>query len=124
MSNSLQKRRNLVELLYERTLDKKLQWKQTNDDVVKVELGSIQVFISKSRNQNYEDQYDILIYQDQVLKESFPDEQLGASNVSTGIPSVQNYFRLCEALHETASRQASGADEAIDMALTYLFAGE
>lgn len=120
----MQKSRNLVELLYERTVDKKLTWGHDGADEISATLGHIVIYITKATNINFEEVYKIYLVVDGHVKDEFTDEDLGASNVPTGVVDMPNYFRLCEALFQMAARQATGADETIDAALAFLLAKE
>lgn len=120
----MRKSRNLVELLYERTVDKKLAWHYDGSDEISVTLGHIVIYITKASNLNFEEVYKIFLLTEGEIRDEFTDEDLGASNVPTGVADMPNYFRLCEALFQMAARQATGADETIDAALAFLLAKE
>lgn len=103
----------LVDLLYERTQNKKIDWNAEDDGDVNTLIAGRRIRISSSRNSEGEPLEVVNILSgDWELIESFNDENLDG----TPLPSSKflTYWQLLSDLHETAHRQGLGADQAID----------
>lgn len=108
--SDFQKERKLVDSLIEKTDSRKIDW---NDGIFEDEpwakIGQHRISIEEGRDANG----SVLIFvviRDLDGKEidRFNDENLDAG----GPPGV--YFRSLQTLHKQASRQAKGADQAIE----------
>lgn len=124
MKRAVEKCQKLATLLYGKTLRRQLDWKIDGESGVSVELGSVVIYMEQGVNENYEKLFRFILLQDGFERDRFTDEDLGASDVPTGLDDIPNYMRLCEALFTVAFRQASGTDNVIDTALTFLLATE
>jgi hypothetical protein len=118
MSQPKDKRCLMVERLYKKTIARSLSWSlDSQDDSVDVVISGKIVSLRRSNNSNGEPIEIVTIYKDGNPIESFSDEDLGFAPDDLPLPT---YWQLMVALHDTASRQALGADDAIDEILDEL----
>lgn len=115
-SDIVQKYRDLVKRLYTKTNDGSLTWKQDWDGEVFSKIGEISVHLRETRNSEGEplELIDIKSLNGKVI-DTFSDEFLSGSPVE--ISGLNSYYDLMDNLHETARRNASGVDKAIDKLL-------
>ena len=113
-----EKFKKLVNILYSKTYKKEIEWK--NDDVLGTYcfVGSRMISLEEGHNEDMEPIETVEIRNsDGELAESFNDELFKDDTAPAGFTS---YWNLMTLIRETARRQATGADDAIDAILLEL----
>src|SRR5262245_43768543 len=107
--------RDLVELLFDRTREKKLDWKKGfQDNTAETELGNYLIRVTREWDREAEEEYNAVYVLDSVgntIDTILPSMIHG---LPMKYPEFQFAYQLLEALHASAYRQATGADQAIE----------
>ena len=111
MTSEAEQYKALVEKLYKRTKEKDLPWGVTWTGEVVCDFRSYKLRLGSSEGPEGSplETIEILNAADQVI-DSFNDEDLPEGPPDLPFPS---YWRLMQAIHKAAKRQALGADVAI-----------
>ena len=118
MTSSTSKHQALIYKLFEKTNNKKVNWVfDQGTPSVDTFINGALISLEKKSNLNGEPLMVLLIYKEGSIVESFNDEELGKPAEITGFDS---YWRYMDALYDMAYRQATGADEVIDIILSGL----
>ena len=109
----------LVNTLYKKTMEKKIEWNFEEGFGTWVRLADRLIVLEDGRNENGEPTEFISIRNrpDEVI-DSFSDETL--TIYEAPFEDLTNYWRVMQKLRTTATRQAIGADTAIDAILAEL----
>lgn len=120
MSSAVKKYRSLVEKLYEQTISKRIKWHyESGDRLVWTRVAGQTVCIEMSSNNDFEPLCSLRIENAEGdYLEGFNDESLGPEKPRVG--NFANWYLIMEATFESAKRQATGADEALDNILKEL----
>jgi hypothetical protein len=113
MSDGLENYEKIVERLFEKTRDRKLEWSfEWNEKIPRTPLGAYVIQLRQSDNAEGEPiiYVEILTNRDELV-DRFSDETL--SSRTTKFEQFPSYFRLMEQLYHLAFREATGADKAI-----------
>lgn len=110
-ANSVEVNQEMVERLYERTLNSAVAWELNADRNPFTNLAGYRVVLSRTwRGNGAMEDVSVISNFDELI-DSFTDEDL--DNDFNSPKSFDSYFKLMEALREKAFRQAVGADKAI-----------
>lgn len=115
----VEKYRRLVKLLWSRTSEKAIPWKwDSGARIVTCWIGKRPLTISETANNDFEELYVFTIYNEK----SEPVERFNDENLTGEVPGdgFETYFGLSQTLFETAQKQATGADVALDEILSRL----
>lgn len=118
MTTTVEKYRLLVERLYTRTINKKLSWERDDDETLNYFISDKTVELSYGENFEEETIIIIKIYKNGDVIEKFDDETLKGPKPRVG--GFESYWSLLANLFDTAKRQATGADDALDSLLDEL----
>lgn len=119
----IEKMRSLVDALFARTREKKIKWKPAfSDDAVEAKFGNLGIRLHNRYDPDADDHYvEILVLNkygvqvDNILPATLAPAQ-------TPFNEFPLYWQLMDQLYALASRQAHGADQAIDDILGALLA--
>ena len=120
MSDTIaQKHARLIDRLYERTMSKRIEWR-TNvfDKELYAEIADLTVKLVADNNNGVPIE-TVKVLRNSTLIESFNDEELTLETPPSRT-SFETYWKMMTALRIAASRQASGAEEAVDTMLSAL----
>lgn len=114
MTTVTEKYRALVNRLYDKTVDKGINWTQESGGPGVVgQFGSFSIRLVSVRTSNNNPLEVVEVFNSEGSKvDRFNDETIGGEG--TRYPSLPYYYDLMKELRKTAQRQASGADSAID----------
>lgn len=120
MSTTVDKYRQLAVRLYDRTIAKGIRWQfDADSNSVEAKIGHQFINLKQSINDDYEFLYVVEITTSSgVFLDGFNDEQLGRAIAPTA--TSMTYYNVLENLFESAKRQATGADVALDQMLAVL----
>ena len=119
MSPVVSKFRALVEKLYQRTLDGKLEWNfDSSLPYLWTTIANREIEIEESHNFNGDPLMSILIKSDGEVIERFNDEMI--TGVEPKIAGFASYYKLMVELENAAKRRALGADKSLDDVLREL----
>ncbi|MCW2380983.1 MULTISPECIES: hypothetical protein [unclassified Sphingobium] len=120
MSDEVDRYRNLVNLLYNKSISKSLDWKNSPwTNRLSVNIGNYRVEIDTGEESDgtpVEIIY-ILNASNQIV-DSFNDNEL--SGEETGVDGYDNYWLLMKRIHHLAHRKSKKSDEAIENILRNL----
>lgn len=107
------KQRKLVELLYKKTLEKKIKWEINTQEQIYTNIAGRLLFVHSGINEQGEDLILFNLYDGEGKQsDAFNDETIKFDEF---VPSgFDNWYLLCAALMDMAKRQATGADDTLD----------
>jgi hypothetical protein len=115
--SSISKLSELTQALMRKTKDGELAWERSSMDKVYVtRLGPYTIQISEEPGENFDDIVIRLYDEKGDIVDTFSDVTFQGFNIE----GYSGYFELMSELHKLASRQASGADKAVDDILRLL----
>ncbi len=107
------KQRKLVELLYKKTLERKIKWGLNVQNQIYTNIAGRPLFVYNGLNGEGEDLILFSLYDGEGKQSDvFNDETI---KFDAFVPSgFDNWYLLCAALLDMAKRQATGADDTLD----------
>lgn len=115
--NVIEKYKALVDALFDKTQAGSISWQLNGDSEPHIELAGRVITLRSSRNSNGEPVEVVEIVTGWDISESFNDDALRT------LPEprpFETYFQKMRALRHVATRNAKGADEALDSVLDVL----
>lgn len=122
MTESKDKHRRLMEILYEKTKDESLQWEDASWlGNYQTQIGNRYISIKVTPGEFDENDYEVFILDDSYNElDRFSDVDISEPELPPNVGNFRNYYLLMEALYRTVKRQISGADKALDEILEQL----
>lgn len=122
MTDTADKHRRLVEMLFERTVDESLSWEVASwIGDFQSKIGSRYVSLKKEAGEFDEDDYYVYVLDDGYNElDRFSDMDISETDFSPAVGNFKNHYLLMESLYRTVKRQISGADKALDDILDQL----
>lgn len=117
MSAIGEKYKQLIDDLYSSTINKSLAWEEDWSGEIFASLGGKEIYLSSSRTSNGEPLEVIEIKNGDQVIDYFNDHSV---NRFTNVEGFLNYYEKMKELRMLATRQARGADQAIDDVLKAL----
>lgn len=123
MTDIIEKYRRLVDLLIERTIENKLEWRWDKSRRSSTAwLGGTALIISEDQNQNHDDLYTVSILNTNgEILETFTDETISVPYEQ--MTDESNYFKKLQTCYTLIHKRATGADVALDNILKDLESG-